>query len=86
MEVKFGLLEKVFFFNTAECKISSDIVKKIQVVPTGVSKDESGNDRLDGFIVLYETVNGPVLAEQECYASEGECFEAYRQFFWPKEK
>ena len=81
METKFGLLEKVFYLNTAECKILPAQVKGIRIIPTEVSKDESGADRLDGSVVLYETFDGPVLAERECFASEDECKAFFRDFF-----
>lgn len=81
METKFNICDKVAYFNTAECKVMTAEVKGIRVIPTGISKDENGENKLDGAVVLYETVDGPVLAEQECFASEAECFEAYRKFF-----
>ena len=81
MEIKYNICDKVAYFNTAECKVITAEVKRVQVLPTGISKDENGGNVLDGVVVLYETVDGPVLAEQECFASEAECFEAYRKFF-----
>ena len=34
----------------------------MRVVPTGISKDEKGESVLDGYAVLYDTVDGPTLA------------------------
>ena len=81
METKFNICDKVAYFNTAEFKVMSAEVKGIRVVPTGISKDENGENKLDDAVVLYETVNGPVLTEQECFASEEECRKRYREFF-----
>ena len=81
METKFGILDKVVYFNTAECKIATDEVKRIQVMPTGISKDEKGGNVLDGYVVLYEMMEGVVLSEKECFASEEECRARYREFF-----
>ncbi len=81
MEIKFGICEKVWYFNTAECKVMKDEVKRIQVIPTGISKSSDGENVLDGYLVLYETLNGPVLTEQECFRSEEECRKKYREFF-----
>lgn len=52
-------------FDTAE-------VKDIQILPTGISKDADGNNVLDGEMVFYRTVNGPVLAATEVFASADE--------------
>lgn len=79
--VKFGICDKVVFFNTADCKVVTAVVKGIQIVPTGISKNEKGENVLDGYVVLYQTFDGPVLSEQECFGSEEECLEAYRKFF-----
>ena len=73
IEVKFGICEKVFYFNTAECKVMKAEVKGVQIVPTGISKNVSGENVLDGYVVLYSTVEGPMLSEQECFASEEAC-------------
>ena len=81
IEVKFGICDKVVYFNTAECKVMTAVVKGIQVVPTGISKNEKGENVLDGYAVLYQTFEGPVLSEQECFESEDKCLEAYRKIF-----
>ena len=49
IEIKYGLLDKVVYLNTAEMRFDSDVVKDIRVIPTGISKDEKGEDRLDGY-------------------------------------
>lgn len=81
IEVKFGICDKVAYFNTAEGKVLTAEVKGIQIIPTGISKNEKGENVLDGYVVLYQTFEGPVLSEQECFGSEEECFEAYRKIF-----
>lgn len=81
IKVKFSPCDKVKYFNTAECKITSAEVKGVQVVPTGISKDEKGGNVLDGYVVLYQTFEGPMLSEQECFGSEDECRKHYAEFF-----
>lgn len=75
--VKFGICDKVWYLNTAEGRYDSAEVRRIQVVPTGVSKDERGENVLDGSVVLYETLEGPVLTGGEVFASEEEA-----RVFW----
>lgn len=81
MTTKFNICDKVFFFNTAECRVEKVEIKGIRIIATGISKNESGESVLDGSIVLYETVNGPVLAENECFADERELRAKYLGFF-----
>ena len=69
----FSICSKVFYLNTATGRIDSAEVKRIQVVPTGISRDENGANVLDGQVVLYETVEGPTLVECEAFGSEEEC-------------
>lgn len=84
MEIKFQICEKVYYFNTAECRVMSAEVKLVKVIPTGISKSESGEDVLDGCVVIYETIEGPVLAESECFRSEAECLAWYKEYFEKK--
>ena len=42
IEVKFSICDEVFYLNTASEVIESDRVKGIQIVPTGIYKDENG--------------------------------------------
>ena len=81
MEIKYNICDKVAYFNTAECKVMTAEVKSVRVLPRGIKKDEAGNNVLEGVVVLYETVDGPMLAEQECFASVEECIAKYREFF-----
>lgn len=74
-ELKFDICDRVYYLNTAVGKIESAEVKGVQVVPTGISKDVDGGNVLDGQMVLYQTVDGPVLAECELFLSESECRE-----------
>ena len=72
MEVRFNICDNVVFLNTVTGKLDSAEVKRIQILPTGISKDENGKNVLDGSVVMYETVDGPVLAESEVFASKEE--------------
>lgn len=88
IEIKFEPCERVWFFNTVSRKVESTEVKRIQVVPTGVSKDAEGNNVLDGYVVLYETLDGPVLSGDELFGSEAECKDALRKVVegWDKQE
>lgn len=79
--VKFDICSEVFFFNTASCKIESGEIKGMRIIPTGISHDEKGKSKLDSHVVLYEIVDGPMLAESELFASEEECKNWYLEFF-----
>lgn len=81
MEIKFNICDKVVYFNPSECKIMTAEVKQIRVIPTGISKDAKGNNKLEGVVVLYETLDGPVLTEQECFKTEAECKAWYVENF-----
>lgn len=81
MEIKFNICDKVVYFNPSECKIMTTEVKGIRVIPTGISKDDKGNNKLEGSVVLYETFDGPVLSEQECFKTEAECKAWYLEYF-----
>lgn len=81
IEVKFDICGEAYYFNTASCQIEKGEIKGIQIVPTAISKDEEGKNRLDGFVVLYSLVEGPVLAASELFASEEECREWYKEYF-----
>lgn len=81
IEIKFDICEEVYFFNTATCKIEKGEVKGVRVVPTGISHDENGRSKLDSRVVLYELVDGPMLAESELFVSEEECRKWYLEFF-----
>lgn len=76
-EVKFKIYDKVVFFNTSACKFEKGVVKGIQVVPTASSKDENGEDRLEGYAVLYQMTSGVVLTENELFESEAAAKEHY---------
>lgn len=70
--MKYGICEMVYYLNTAVGRIEQVEVKGIQVVPTGISKGVDGRNVLDGQMVLYQTVDGPVLAESELFATAEE--------------
>lgn len=74
-EVRFDICERVFYLNTASGKIEGEEIKGIQIVPTGISKDEEGRNVLDGQVVLYQTVEGAVLSESEVFSDEVSCRE-----------
>ena len=67
MEIKYSITDEVVFFNTVSGKLETAEIKSIRVVPTGISKDKQGKNVLDGCVVLYDTVNGPTLAESEVF-------------------
>jgi len=65
--------------NTATRKFDTAVIKGIQIMPTGISKSEEGEDVLDGSVVLYQTKDGPVLAETEVFASVEEAAAAWSE-------
>lgn len=67
MEIKYSITDEVVFFNPMSGKLETAEIKSIRVVPTGISKDKQGKNVLDGCVVLYDTVNGPTLAEREVF-------------------
>lgn len=81
METKYSICDKVAYFNTAERKVLTAEVKGVQIVPTGISKNEKGENVLDGYVVLYQTFDGPILSELECFDSEEACKAFYLDFF-----
>ena len=72
METKFNICDRVVFLNTATGKFEEAEVRSIRVLATGISKDEGGRNVLDGSMVLYETVDGPTVAECEVFGSADE--------------
>ena len=72
METKFSICDKAVFLNTGTGKFEKVEIKGIQVIPLGMHRDESGENVLDGYEVLYQTVEGVVLAEKELFGSEEE--------------
>ena len=81
IEIKYDICDEVCYFNASSCAIERDTVKGVQVIPTGISKDESGRDRLDGRVVLYQLKGGLVLTEQELFPGEEACRSWYLEFF-----
>lgn len=71
-EMKFRICDEVWYFNTASRRVEKVLVEGIRVVPTGISTGEDGKERLDGDVVLYQTKDGPVLADSEVFASREE--------------
>jgi hypothetical protein len=67
METKFKICDKAVYLNTANGKFETVEIKGIRIVPTGISKDESGNNVLDDYVILYEPFDGPILAESELF-------------------
>lgn len=63
----YKICDKVTYFNTVTRKLETVEIRGMKIVATGISKDEKGENVLDGQIVLYETVNGPTLAETEVW-------------------
>lgn len=79
IEIKYGLLDKVVYLNSATLKFESGKVKDVRVIPTGISKDAAGEDVLDGYEVLYQLQSGIVLSSKEVYDSEEQALERYRE-------
>lgn len=79
METKFCILDEVFYLNTAMWKVESAKVVKATVVPTGMGKNEKGEDVLDGVAVFYELDNRMVISEEEAFASKAEVVEACKK-------
>ena len=75
----FKICDKVVYLNTVTRKLEELEVKGIRIVPTGISKDEDGNNVLDGDMVLYETVNGPTLAASEVFADKESAKKAWKE-------
>lgn len=67
METKFKICDKAVYLNTASGKLETVEIKGIQIVPTNISKDEKGNNVLEGYVVLYSPFEGPVLTEDELF-------------------
>lgn len=79
VDIEFGLLEKVVYLNSATLTIEEGVVKGIRVVPTGISKDEKGNDVLDGYEVLYQLMNDIVLTSREVFQGKEQLLARYRE-------
>jgi hypothetical protein len=79
IEIKYGLFDKVVFFNGTTMKFEEDSVRDIRVMPTGISKDADGNDVLDGYEVLYQLQSGVVLTSKEVFDSEEQGRQCYRE-------
>lgn len=79
VDIEFGLLEKVVYLNSATLNIEEGVVKGIRVVPTGISKDEKGNDVLDGYEVLYHLMNDVVLTSREVFRGKEQLLARYRE-------
>lgn len=63
----FKICDKVVFFNTVTRKLETAEIRSIRVIAKGIAKSEQGENVLEGQVVLYETVNGPTLAETEVW-------------------
>ena len=79
IEVKYGLLDKVVYFNGATMKFENDTVRDVRIMPTGISKNESGEDVLDGYEILYQLTSGVVLTSKEVFDSAEEGLARYRE-------
>lgn len=86
IKVRFSPCDKVYYFNTAECKVVKEEIKSARVIPVAVSKTEAGENKLDKYVVLYETAQGPVLADSECFATKEECVAFFKEFFGREER
>lgn len=79
METKFNILDKVVWFNTATRKMETGIVRGIQVIPTGMHRDENGEDILDSAMVMYQLDNKMTIAESEAFPTEEDAIGAYAE-------
>lgn len=66
------IFEKVFYLNTATWNVEEGKIVKITIMPSGVHKDEKGEDVLDGELVFYELENRIVLTEKEAFSTKAE--------------
>lgn len=81
MVTKFDILDKVVWFNTATKKMETGVVRGIQVVPTGMHRDEAGNDILDSAVVMYQLDSKVAISEPEAFSTEEQALEHYREVF-----
>lgn len=79
MNVRFSICDKVVFLNTATRQLEEAEVESIRVIPTGIRKDVDGNNVLEGHVVLYNTVNGPTLADSEVFADKESARAAWKE-------
>ena len=79
MVTKFNILDKVVWFNTATRKMETGVVRGIQVIPTGMHRDEDGNDILDSAMVMYQLDNKMTIAETEAFPTEEDAIDALAQ-------
>ena len=79
MVTKFDICDKVVWFNTTTRKMETGVVRGIQVVPTGMHRDESGEDILDSAMVMYQLDSKMTIAETEAFPTEEDAIEALAQ-------
>lgn len=79
IEIKYGIFDRVVYLNTSTLKFETGKVADIRVMPTGISKDENGEDILDSYDILYKLDNGIVLTSAEVYGSEEQARERIRE-------
>lgn len=73
IEIKFGICEKVYFFNSASRKIESGEVQGIRVIGTDIATDENGEHKCNAFEVIYELTSRLCLTGAETFGSYEEC-------------
>lgn len=78
-ELKYNICDEVYFLNTSTGHIEPVKIKGAQVMPVGISKNEKGEDVLDGDIVLYQTFEGVVISEPELFATREKCKEHWQK-------
>ena len=79
MVTKFDILDRVVWFNTAECRMQSDVVRGIQVIPTGIHRDAEGQEVLDSVAVVYQLESKVNIFETEAFSTEEQALEHYRE-------
>ena len=78
-EIRFNICDEVFFLNTATWAVDKGMVKGIQVVPVGISRDAEGKEVLDGDRVLYALKDGGVVTDAEAFANADEVKKRVRE-------
>jgi len=76
MEKRFSIFDEVFYLNTATWKVQKSKVMKITEIPKGISKNEKGEDVLEGTAVFYELEDRMVLNGAEAFGSKEEVLAA----------
>lgn len=72
-EIKFGICEKVYFFNSASRKIESGEIQGIRIIGTDIQTNESGEHVCNASEAIYELAGGMRIAGSEAFGSYEDC-------------